>query len=86
MIDKGSCWRVGSRVNFDVIKDRWLDMPSTFKVADPPFLPDGIKVIDLRRARGSWDSDFVNQLFKAKDVLHTLSFPNGSFEHEDLLV
>ncbi|KAL5574822.1 hypothetical protein UlMin_016521 [Ulmus minor] len=43
VIEKESRWQIGSGENVNVLKDRWLPKPSTFKVFEPPFLLENFK-------------------------------------------
>ncbi|KAL5562410.1 hypothetical protein UlMin_032157 [Ulmus minor] len=85
IIEKGSRWRVGSRKNIDIFKDRWLPEPSNFKVTTPPMLPRVFKVAMLRLNNDDWNKALIEYLFNANDVKAILSLPIGSFEHDDVL-
>ncbi|KAL5538173.1 hypothetical protein UlMin_045972 [Ulmus minor] len=55
-IEAGSKWHVGSSESFDVVKDRWIPIPYSFKIFDHPILPKGFRVSDLRLPCDIWDS------------------------------
>ncbi|KAL5581006.1 hypothetical protein UlMin_013448 [Ulmus minor] len=86
VIEKGSRWRIGLGLNIDVIQDRWVPNPPMFKIFDPPPLPEGFTVFDLRLHNGEWDSKFIHLLFSDEEARRILSLPLGSFDHDDVLI
>ncbi|KAL5555439.1 hypothetical protein UlMin_037675 [Ulmus minor] len=86
IIEMGSCWRVGSGEMISVTKDRWIPNQNSFKLLDLPPLPRDFPVSKLRTPSGSWDSDFIRNLFGAEVAHDILSIPVGSLDHEDTLI
>ncbi|KAL5577956.1 hypothetical protein UlMin_019655 [Ulmus minor] len=79
----GSRWRVGSGDMIRVAEDSWIPNNNSFQILDPPPLPDDFRVSDLRTPNGSWDADFIRNLFGEVVAMDILSIPVGFFEHED---
>ncbi|KAL5543315.1 hypothetical protein UlMin_007099 [Ulmus minor] len=86
IIKMGSRWRVGSGDSISVINDKWIPNQTAFMLLDPPPLPSDFRVSELRTPNGSWDSDFVRNLFGAEVAHDILSIPVGSMDHEDILI
>ncbi|XP_062085458.1 uncharacterized mitochondrial protein AtMg00310-like [Humulus lupulus] len=47
VVELGSKWRIGSGNAINVLEDRWILRPYKFKSFYKPFIPRGLKVIDL---------------------------------------
>ncbi|KAL5551866.1 hypothetical protein UlMin_002042 [Ulmus minor] len=52
VINMGSRWCVGSDERIRVVNDRWIPRPHTFKLINPPPLPDDFRVVELRLPNG----------------------------------
>ncbi|KAL5570996.1 hypothetical protein UlMin_020593 [Ulmus minor] len=86
VIELGSQWRVGSGESIRVTEDRWIPKSNSFKILDPPLLPENIRVSELRIPSGSWDAGFIRNLFGEEVTKDILSIPVGYLEHEDTLI
>ncbi|KAL5574791.1 hypothetical protein UlMin_016490 [Ulmus minor] len=86
IIELGSRWRVGSGDSIRVTEDRWIPKGSSFKIVDPPPLPDNFRVSELRFPSGVWDADFIRSLFGDEVAKVILSILVGSMEHDDTLI
>ncbi|KAL5570359.1 hypothetical protein UlMin_026934 [Ulmus minor] len=86
VIELGSRWRVGSGESIRVTEDRWIPKSNSFKILDPPPLPENFRVSELRIPSGTWDASFIRNLFGQEVAKDILSIPVGSLEHEDTLI
>ncbi|KAL5539549.1 hypothetical protein UlMin_045342 [Ulmus minor] len=86
LIEMGSRWRVGSGDMIRVVEDRWILNNNSFRILDPPPFLDDFCVSDLCTPNGSWDADFIRNLFGDVVAMDILSIPVGSLEHEDTFI
>ncbi|KAL5543910.1 hypothetical protein UlMin_007694 [Ulmus minor] len=82
IIELGSRWRVGSGDSIRVTEDRWIPKGSSFKIVDPPPLPDNFRVSELRFPSGVWDAGFIRSLFGdevAKVILSIFDYNKNEY-------
>ncbi|XP_062103477.1 uncharacterized protein LOC133814546 [Humulus lupulus] len=83
IIEAGSRWRIGSREEVRIMEDKWLPRPSKFTFLEKPDLPSGLRVIDLRKADGEWDENFIRNIFIKEDADCILSIAPGHLNSSD---
>uniref|UniRef100_A0A803NIX7 Reverse transcriptase zinc-binding domain-containing protein n=1 Tax=Cannabis sativa TaxID=3483 RepID=A0A803NIX7_CANSA len=86
IIVKGARWRVGSGEDIDIVKDRWLPRPLSFKPLINPDIPTNTKVVDLRLANGEWDVEYIRRIFCEDDANLILGIQFGSLEREEYVI
>ena len=77
LIREGSVWRVGNGRRIRIWQDKWILLPTTYKVLSPP------RVLDLASTVSSlidgdtkwWNSALLEQLFSREEVLLIQSTP-----------
>lgn len=65
LVKEGLRWRIGNGANIRVWEDRWLPVPSTYKVISPQlFLHEDTRVQDLiDTTTATWKKSIVDALF-----------------------
>ena len=79
IINQGSRWRVWDGNSIDILNDPQIPRERSLKIYDKPFLPSGLKVIDLKPEDGQWDEDMINCLFNVEDARLILGLPCADF-------
>ena len=75
VIEAGSRWWVGSSDSIRMVDDSWIPTPHTFRIPNPPRIPENFRVSDFRFPCGAWNKEFIVQLFGeevANDILYLL--------------
>ncbi|KAL5572975.1 hypothetical protein UlMin_022572 [Ulmus minor] len=86
LLKKRSRWRVGSGLNIDIFKDRWLPIPPLYKPSSLPPFPRNFNVGMLRLESGDWNMPLIEHLFGDEDASVILSLPIGSFDYTYILI
>ncbi|KAF5447348.1 hypothetical protein F2P56_032905 [Juglans regia] len=88
MIVKGTRWRVGNGATINILQDKWIPRPTTFRVqATCPSISIGDKVSSLidQNSR-QWNSKLVNQLFPQEEAEIIQQIPLSPSNCEDKLI
>ncbi|XP_062080800.1 uncharacterized protein LOC133785597 [Humulus lupulus] len=86
IIKQGSRWRIGDGNNVRILEDPWIPRPRSFMVYDKPFLPSGLRVIDLKKNDGCWDVEMIKCLFNEEDAMLILGIPCSEHHLPDKLL
>ena len=88
VIRKGTIWRVGNGRKIHLWEDKWLPMPTTFKVISPPsYFRDFPMVSSLIDEDTKWwKADIVYSLFLPFEANTILSIPLSYILPEDILI
>lgn len=68
-----------------VLWDKWLPRPTKFSFIDPPFIPEEIKVTELKWRYGDWDEELICNMFGIEDAEAILSILGSGAGMNDVL-
>ena len=88
VIELGSRWRVGNGDKIRIWKDRWLPIPTTYKVISPPqTLHDEALVSNLiNNNPHCWNSELIDEIFLPRDANLIKSLPLSFRKPRDVLI
>lgn len=65
--------------------DRWIPHSHNFSLTDPPFVPDDMRVAELKNNRGSWNEALVRAMFSSDDAKAILGILESSVGVADVI-
>ena len=68
-----------------VIKDKWIPRPSSFSLLNPPFIPDNMRVAELKNNNGEWNEALVRAMLDNDDAEAILAIPTSGEGQPDVL-
>ena len=79
LVEEGLRWRVGNGASIHVWEDRWLPIPSTYKVTSPRmFLQADTRVQELiNEATAEWKSSVIDALFVLMKLISLRAYPSA---------
>ncbi|KAL0011302.1 hypothetical protein SO802_006410 [Lithocarpus litseifolius] len=88
LVKEGLRWRIGNGANIQVWEDRWLPIPSTYKVITPRgFLHDDTRVQELiDTTTVNWKQSIVDALFLPHEAEVIKGIPLSSRFPTDKLI
>ena len=88
LVEEGLRWRVGNGASIHVWEDRWLPVPSTYKVTSPRmFLQADTRVQELiNKDTAEWKSSVIDALFVPHEADIIKSIPISSKLPNDKLI
>ncbi|CAL8082381.1 unnamed protein product [Prunus armeniaca] len=86
LLNKGLRWRVGNGESIQVYTNKWLPVPSFFKIMSAPQLPLSTLVCDLFTSSGQWNVPLLKDIFWDQEVEAILQIPLVSLASHDCLI
>ena len=77
ILDGGARWKIGDGESVLVRKDRWIPHSHRFSLIDPHFIPENMRVAELKNLDGSWNEALVRAMFGLEDAEAILSIPGS---------
>ncbi|CAL9026263.1 unnamed protein product [Prunus brigantina] len=86
LLNKGLRWRVGNGESIKVYTDKWLPVPSLFRIMSSPQLSLSTRVCDLFTSSGQWNVPLLKDIFWDEEVDAILQIPLVSLVRHDCLL
>ncbi|KAH0972719.1 hypothetical protein GBA52_024875 [Prunus armeniaca] len=86
LLNKGLRWRVGNGESIQIYTDKWLPVPSLFRIMSPPQLPFSTLVCDLFTSSSQWNVPLLKDIFWDEEVEAILEIPLVSMASHDCLL
>jgi hypothetical protein len=85
IIRMGSRWKIGDGESVFVGSDKWLPHTYSFTLSDPPFIPDDMRVVELKLLGGKWNKELIRAMFARDDAEAILGIPESESGIEDVM-
>jgi ribonuclease HI len=85
LLENGIIWRVGNGQTIKIWGDRWIPIPSTFRIQSPPrVLSPNSNVKELfENDRKGWDRDKLESIFSSEEIAVITSIPISLTDQPD---
>ena len=67
ILDRGTRWRVGKKMEIEARSKKWLPQTGDFYVRNKDLIPPGTRVADLALPYGNWNTDRLTSWFCPED-------------------
>ncbi|KAL5762955.1 hypothetical protein ACOSP7_019219 [Xanthoceras sorbifolium] len=85
LIEQGSKWRIGGGATVQVYEDRWIPIPSSFKVFSNKSLEGDAMVSGLNTTSGDWNSQHIRYKLSAVEADAILNLPSAPANYPNVL-
>lgn len=83
----GIRWRVGNGEKIKIWGNKWLPIPSSFRVQSPPkILSENATVKELLTVNGGWNPSLISEIYWEDKGKNILNIPLGKTMQEDKLL